>query len=254
MGYRGRINKVMVGNFCRMEKAEYLNVFENEHSHFYYVTVWSLFEKLVRKFTPVIRPTILDAGCGTGGMSTRLSQFGKVRAVDIDKHVVALAKSRGVNAQVGSVVKLPFRNASFDIVISIDVLVSVKDDLKALREMSRVLKKNGILIIRLSAHNYLATGHDRVVKMVRRYEVKELRSKLLSTGFSIIKMTYVNFALWPIQFLSSRMDHKKTSNIYKTNRLINWVVSIILSIETEIILRLWLPEGIGIVCVAKKDY
>ncbi len=51
-----------------------------------------------------------------------------------------------VTVKKGNCAKLPFRNESFDAVLSIDRLNAVEDKREALSEMTRVLKKNGRLI------------------------------------------------------------------------------------------------------------
>jgi arsenite methyltransferase len=106
--------------------------------------------------------TVLDAGCGNGGFIPLLSELvgseGAIVALDFAPehvaHIEALAKdglySTAVRSQVGSVLKLPFDDSSFDCVWSanvIQLLTEVEFD-QAAAEFRRVLKPGGILAIK----------------------------------------------------------------------------------------------------------
>ena len=105
-----------------MEKQEYLNIFKNEKSHFFYRANHGLFISFARKFSGKKRIKILDAGCGTGLLAKKLKNLGNVVGVDINRLALALSKKRGVRAKLASVDKLPFKTDSFDLIVSMDVL------------------------------------------------------------------------------------------------------------------------------------
>lgn len=122
-------------------------------------------------------PRLLDAGCGPGGMLTHLSAFG--RPVGIDLHPLALAHAKAAHPTPlarASVERLPFADHCFDIVTSFDVLyhLAVGDDVAALKEFARVLRSEGILLIRVPALEALRGGHDAVVHTRHRYAAGEL--------------------------------------------------------------------------------
>jgi ubiquinone/menaquinone biosynthesis C-methylase UbiE len=90
---------------------------------------------------------VLDLGCGTG---RNLSLFGSgVRAIGLDPCPQALRKARrrapGVPLVRARAEALPFRDASFDSVVSGLVFCSVSDVPGGLGEVRRVLKAGGVL-------------------------------------------------------------------------------------------------------------
>jgi SAM-dependent methyltransferase len=108
-------------------------------------------------FMPYLRPgmSVLDCGCGPGSISLGLAEAvanGEVVGIDIQTAQVdrarALAAERGVTNvrfEVGSVDELPFPNASFDAAFAMTVMEHVREPLRALREMKRVLKPGGVV-------------------------------------------------------------------------------------------------------------
>ncbi len=93
---------------------------------------------------------ILDIGCGTGIWAEYFYRKGaEVYGIDISEKMLEMARKRVPKGKfyLGDVTKIPFQNEFFDIVFCSLVLSHVKDLKKAIREIHRVLEKNGILII-----------------------------------------------------------------------------------------------------------
>jgi ubiquinone/menaquinone biosynthesis C-methylase UbiE len=99
----------------------------------------------------VLSNKFLDLGCGTGFTSKLLSDENlNVVGLDISEHFIKSKKyyeSDKLNYIVGDLTLLPFQNGSFDIVGSNDVIEHILDVDKALKEMIRVVKPNGKIII-----------------------------------------------------------------------------------------------------------
>jgi len=69
-------------------------------------------------------------------MLTHLASFGKAEGVDIDAEAVGYCLERGLtDIRLGEATKLPFADASFDLVTCLDVVEHLDDDLAAFREM-----------------------------------------------------------------------------------------------------------------------
>lgn len=92
----------------------------------------------------------LEIGCGLGYFSNKAFKLGaKVVGVDIGPKLIKICKNKTPKAsfRVANASKLPFRNETFDIVLSTEVVEHVDKQATAIREMIRVLKKDGILAI-----------------------------------------------------------------------------------------------------------
>ncbi len=92
---------------------------------------------------------VLDAGCGTGRGTQRLTSRGaQVTALDIGPNLVNLTRTRyPCQALLASVIDLPFPDDTFDVVFSTEVIEHTPDPLSSVREMYRVLKPNGHLVL-----------------------------------------------------------------------------------------------------------
>lgn len=147
---------------------------------------------------------LLDAGCGTGGMLARVRRHfpaAGLTGLDYSACALELTERRQTGAKLvqGSADLLPFDAAEFDVVLSLDVLVLHGiDDAKAVREMHRVLRPGGELIINLAAFDFLRGSHDAATNMARRYTRPQLRLLLRDAGFTIQKSSYWNMSLMPV--------------------------------------------------------
>ena len=101
---------------------------------------------------------LLDVGCGPGSITRGLAALlapGEVIGVDLSEDTLASARrdaaERGlgnVRYQVASVYELPFEDASFDVVFAHQVLQHLREPAAALREMLRVLRRDGLIAVR----------------------------------------------------------------------------------------------------------
>ncbi len=142
---------------------------------------------------------ILDAGCGTGGTTVELRRFGSVVGIDLVWDALQPARSRGLTSLTrGSIEDLPFATASFDVVTSFEVIyhLGVGSDDDALRELRRVLKPAGLLLLRVPAHDWLRGEHDRLVHTRHRYSRTEVVDKLTAAGFAVERVSWANSLLF----------------------------------------------------------
>jgi ubiquinone/menaquinone biosynthesis C-methylase UbiE len=97
---------------------------------------------------------VLDVGCGDGALVCAAASRGaEATGVDPDPAMLAAARTRadkdGIEAAFleGRIERLPFPDAAFDVVVSITVLCFVPDASVAVREMARVLRPGGRLVL-----------------------------------------------------------------------------------------------------------
>jgi SAM-dependent methyltransferase len=146
---------------------------------------------------------VLDVGCGDGALACAAALRGaQVTGVDPDPAMLAAARSRAARVGVeatfleGQTERLPFPDAAFDVAAAITVLCFVSDAPSAMREMARVLRPGGSLVIgELGRWNSWA-GIRRLRgwlgsttwKAARFRGAPELRALAEQAGLSVIAM------------------------------------------------------------------
>jgi len=109
----------------------------------------------VARLCPVSCPRILDVGCGTADLAIACSRLGPVLGCDFSHPMVRLGLAKAAKSNrrhpvqllEGDALRLPFRDAGFDAVVSAFVLRNLADISKGLSEMRRMLRPGGVLAI-----------------------------------------------------------------------------------------------------------
>jgi SAM-dependent methyltransferase len=139
---------------------------------------------------------VLDAGCGSGRTLQELVDYGEVHGIEFDPDAAALAHSRGLGeVRVGRVEELPWEDGFFDLITCLDVIEHTPDDRSSLRELRRVCKPNGHLLITVPAYQGLWSLHDVANHHYRRYARRTLRAAATDAGWRIDRMTSFNSLL-----------------------------------------------------------
>jgi SAM-dependent methyltransferase len=212
-------------------------------------------KEIVQKLK-IQNPKILDVGCGTGANLEMLAQFGESEGVDVSDDALEFCKAKGLKAHKGLAEKLPFEDASFDLVTALDVVEHLDNDVEGLQEMNRVLKKDGRALMFVPAFMFLWGVQDDISHHRIRYTKKQIIERVKKAGFEVERATYANITFFaPI--LAGRTIMKLTgikpeseNNI--TIGALNGFLGKLFGAE-----RLWLknfnfPFGVSIVIVAKK--
>jgi ubiquinone/menaquinone biosynthesis C-methylase UbiE len=149
------------------------------------LTDWGLQHASIGK-----RDTILDVGCG-GGMTVHklagMATEGKVYGIDYSETSVATSTETNkkwiamgrVEIRQGSVSQLPFADQMFDVVTAVETHYFWPDLLGDLREVLRVLKPGGALL--LIAEAYKGGKFDKAVQNFAEL-AKTMNYALLSVG------------------------------------------------------------------------
>jgi len=111
---------------------------------------------------PVHKIKVLDLGCGGGRTTIPLHTMGyDIEGIDIAENLIKALKKKkpSIKAIVGDAMNMPYKDESFDIVLfshnSLDCMYPYAARKKTLKEINRVLKKNGFFIFSSHVFNFI---------------------------------------------------------------------------------------------------
>lgn len=140
---------MQTGEYFDQQADEYLATYDRQDDLRSFI--FSERKRIVFELFDAPGGTVLDIGCGPGVFADRLSQLKcRTYGVDLSQKMAALAQGRGFplsSFMVGGIVQLPFKDNSFDSVLCSGVLEYLTEIESAIKEMSRVLKPGGRLIV-----------------------------------------------------------------------------------------------------------
>jgi SAM-dependent methyltransferase len=195
-----------------MEREEYDRLRRVEDRMWWFAAIHANLIMLYRQAMPHLPMTsrLLDAGCGTGGFLARLGhEMPETPTIGVDADQTACCWAAEKSARpvcAGSVNALPFADAAFATIISVDVLCHRHvDEAQALGQFHRCLAANGTLILNLPAYRWLMSRHDTAVYNARRYTRKEVIGLLRAAGFRPIFASYWNIVLFPLMVMTRKL-------------------------------------------------
>lgn len=241
-----------------MQKYLYQDLYLLEENHWWHINKRGLVNHFIRQYLSDKDNKILDVGCGTGKNIETFSKSGECYGIDSSPEAIAFCKKRGIKkAVLGSIEKVPFPKQSFNIVTALDVLEHV-DDSKSLKEIHRISKEKGIVIITVPAFPKLWSRWDEVLHHKRRYTKRSLEKVLQDNKFKVLKLSYMySFLILPVYLirLIKKLLFKNhyPSDFKLSNKLINYLLGNISALEKFFITFLNLPFGTSLVAIARKE-
>ena len=218
---------------------------------------------IARATAGVTSPRILDCGCGTGSNLEMLRPFGAAVGFDLTSIGVAFAHQHGHRVAQASIDSIPFASGRFDLATSFDVFQCLPEDVEhsAIREMARVLKPGGWLLLHVAALEMLHGRHSVLSQEVRRYTPSRLRSIVEGGGFRIERLTFDHASLLPI-LLPLRVWHRLSAGdreipageeeITVPPAPVNGALSALVSLEALALRAVNMPIGSSLMCLARK--
>jgi SAM-dependent methyltransferase len=258
-----------------MQAHTYLIMNEVEQSHWWFVgrrkIIESFLKRIRRDMTseaavpgpppangrPIASLKMLDVGCGTGANLAMLAEFGAAEGVDVSSDALEFCRARGLeNVKQGEAERLPYEDNAFDLVTGLDVVEHLDDDLAGLREMHRVLRREGRALLFVPAFMFLWGVQDDISNHRRRYTLDGLKKVVTEAGFEVERATYVNITFFaPIllgRLLMRATGFRPASENNITIGFLNGVLGKILGAESLALRHFGFPFGVSIICVARK--
>jgi ubiquinone/menaquinone biosynthesis C-methylase UbiE len=176
---------------------------------------------------------ILDLGCGTGPVVSELRRHGRqCIGVDYASDMLGYAKARlrsmsldDSNLLQGDSLRIPFRSATFDIVICLGVISFVEDKEAMLKEIRRILKPGGTFIISFR-NKFNPVFSDPIIfsktvveavfgikkeefRIGQFLDPRVIKASMKALGFRYVECTGIGFG--PFCFCKRRLLSEKTS-------------------------------------------
>ena len=176
---------------------------------------------------------VLDAGCGNGRHLRALAKLPNLKIIGIDRNGSDLndaltglknmpdALSDNYLVSRADIKNLPFASASFDCVICSEVLEHIEEHENALKELVRILKPQGDLVVSVPryfsekicwlispAYSSEEGGHIRI------YKKKKLQNMLANQGIKCWKINYKHALHAPYWWLKCVVGLKNEKNVF----------------------------------------
>jgi ubiquinone/menaquinone biosynthesis C-methylase UbiE len=147
--------------------------------------------------------TVLDVGCGFGAYSLVAESYGASMSVGIDVNMEYIEKARSSLIVLADAHALPFRDSCFEIVLMVEVLEHLPREIEVLKEVKRVLRRTGYLLLTVPNKFYPFETHGMKINNIHI-------PNMLGIG--------IPFLSWMPDFIRKKFE---TAKIYTQKRLLN---------------------------------
>jgi len=214
-----------------------------------------IYEVIVKKAIEISSKDdfVLDVGCGTGSYLIALSKGGR-RCYGIDPLLdVSLleARKRAIKEKVdvflcqGVGEFLPFESGVFDVVLCITTLQHVGDQRITLREIRRVLKDKGLLLVSVPTVKNIRTLFREVgtpCYFTMRFDIRSFEKTLIDGGFRVLDMKGCGF------FPPFTYKLLYVCNRFFGDKLTRKMVELL-----DVFAHVWLSAASSLIALCKKE-
>ena len=251
----------------RFNPAHFEFLFEMERRHFWHIGRRELIAAMLQRAygDRLSGLSMIEVGCGNGSVLEFLKNIGvQIDGVDLFAEALRFCARRvDVPLYQADALRMPFPDQRYEVVGLFDVIEHITDDEGVLKEMHRICKSGGRIVITVPAVKWLWSYFDEHSGHKRRYAKGELRGKLERAGFVVETMTFYMFFLLPVvaafRLLKNVAASRKTqdgdlwgSAEVKTIPFVNGAFLAALRLERLIVKHVGLPVGASLLAVARK--
>ena len=202
------------------------------------------------------RSSSIDDEPGVGA----LGQLGFTTVVGTDLATAAIALAapeHGGGWSAARAERLPFRDASFRCVTSLDVIEHLDDDVAGLREYRRVVEPGGLVVLAVPAYRWAWSDHDDALGHRRRYTRRSLRHSAEAAGLTVERITYFHSWLVPAAWIFRRTPARRllrgaAEEASYVGPGVNRFLAAVSGGERRVLRRMDLPFGLSILAVARR--
>jgi len=203
---------------------------------------------------------LVDCGCGTGYNLKLLEPYGDVFAFDLTRTGVERTKATGRPVVRADVTYIPFASHTFDVTTSFDVMQSVPADTEAVREMARLLRPGGSMVLTLAALDALRGDHAISWNELRRYTPRTARRLVEQAGLRVERVSFQFASVFPLiagarvaqRLLRPLRGVREDTDIAVPPAPLNRALTALVTAEAALSRRWRMPIGSSILVVARK--
>lgn len=219
----------------------------------------------LHRYVKAPSPALLEVGCSSGGMLQAMKQAFPVATVigaDIVKEPLYRLAARLPDVPLlrFDLLRCPLPGNSLNAVVMLNVLEHIEHDVAALRQVHRVLKPGGVLVLEVPAGPRLYDAYDRALCHFRRYAGRELRRKMEAAGFRVVResasgvLVYPGFALVKLWGRMRRKGHgTELVSAQAKGSAASWLVRVAFRLEARLGRHVLFPFGIRRLAVGIKE-
>lgn len=242
-----------------MQHSAYQTTFEKEDNYWWHAARREIVGSLRKNFTQTETPTILNLGCGTGGLSKDLSEIGKVWSLDFSQEALKCCQQRELFPLIqGNGGQIPFQENQFDEIYALDLLEHLEDDLAGAKDIYRCLKpQTGFAILTVPAYQFMWSHMDTIAHHYRRYTYTNFKELLSKAGFKIEQLSYFNSFLFPLALVFKLLEKRPNKDdeeafLPSLPPLINTTFKSIYASERHFLNHLKFPFGVSLIATVRK--
>jgi SAM-dependent methyltransferase len=242
-----------------MDKSFFDELYRREKKHWWFGCRRQLAAQALHQYKVRQPGRILDMGCGTGAMLDELQPFGTEFGLDISVTALTYCKDRGhQRLALGVGEDLPWHEASFDGVVSLDVLEHIENDIRTAQNLFRICREGAVVVITVPATPWLWTTRDDRLLHKRRYTRAQLMAVARGAGFEVVKCSYYCVFFFPVvaavvllhRLLGRKPDVK--DDVPSVNPVLNVLFRWLLLTEQWFLQWINFPFGVSLFCVLRK--
>jgi len=242
-----------------MQESVYAADARNERDHWWFVGRRKLFAGLIRQLGVTEDAPVLDIGTSSGTNLRLLRDLGfsDVTGLDFSEDAIRFCAQAGLGTvRQGDITAMPFESDQFSLVLATDIIEHVDDDLRALREVARVLKPGHTVLITVPAFPSLWGFQDDVSLHKRRYRMKPLLDRIRAAGLVPRTSFHFNYLLfgpiWSARRLMKVWRHRFHSESELNNPMMNRILTTVFDLDVRLAPKLAPPFGVSILVTAEK--
>lgn len=242
-----------------MEVEEYRRMADVEHSHWWYDASRKLLEQILGEQARH-GGRFLDVGAGTGATGAWLAEHGDLVACDFMPAALDFHRERheGDQQAVGHVAadaqRLPFAEASFDLVLCVTVLChqSIPRPQVVVDEIARVVRPGGLVCLWEPGVRRLWRAHDRETHSARRFARRDLVEVLTNAGLTVERASGAYSFLVPPAAVKSVLERgESTSDLDRNQGGLGGLLGAAAAAERRTLRRVDLPAGLTVFATAR---